>query len=217
MFLASGKDTLDDFKTALATVGKRFDDFSAVLDWGCGCGRVMRWLRKDLPAAKLHGSDYDKPAIAWMRENIPDVRTETNDELPPLAFANESFDLIIGYSIFTHFNEEYQDAWLSELHRVTAPGGLLVLSFHGAYNWAYTRENILQNSPARDNIDQALESKGFAYFKQDGWDEHFPDFYHTAWHTKDYVQAHWSKWFDVLAIIERGARPTQDFVVLRRQ
>ena len=37
--------------------------------------------------------------------------------MPPLPLPSEQFDLIIVFSAFTHINESYQDAWLTELPR----------------------------------------------------------------------------------------------------
>ena len=39
-------------------------------------------------------------AIEWIREHYPDVETAgiTNDGLPPVAFEDGRFDLVLGYS-----------------------------------------------------------------------------------------------------------------------
>ena len=44
--------------------------FTSVLDFGCGCGRVMRhW--NTLHGPNLYGSDYNPVLIKWCRENLP--------------------------------------------------------------------------------------------------------------------------------------------------
>jgi SAM-dependent methyltransferase len=217
VFLASGKETRDDFAAALNSQDKAYADFKSILDFGCGCGRVLRWLRQEIPAERLSGSDIDKPAIKWLRWNMPGLDVRTNGGLPPLSFSDGSFDLVLGYSVFSHLAEEYQDAWLAELSRVAKPGAFLLLTVHGHHNWNYSKQHILKGDDEISALNARFEDKGFLYWKHDGWDSHFPDFYHTAWHAPDYIRQHWSRWFDVLDIREAGARPTQDLIVLRKQ
>src|SRR5207244_9030240 len=93
-----------------------------------GCGRVMRRWR-DLDG--VHGSDTNAEAVAWCRANLPFGRFETNGLAPPLAFADDSFDLVYALSVFTHLTVDLQRAWLGELRRVLRPRGLLLLTTHG--------------------------------------------------------------------------------------
>lgn len=48
------------------------------------------------------------------QEHIPWVKSSVNQGLPPLDFPDEHFDLIFNHSVFTHIDENYQDAWLVE-------------------------------------------------------------------------------------------------------
>src|SRR5262249_55041924 len=44
-FLQTGKQCSQDLKDALAKVSANFESFQDVLDFGCGCGRTLRWLQ----------------------------------------------------------------------------------------------------------------------------------------------------------------------------
>ncbi len=101
-----------------------------VLDFGCGCGRVMRWW-KDLPGVQLHGTDYNPYLVDWCRENLPFADFSVNSLEPVLDFPDGAFSLVYSYSVFTHLPEPMQRPWLDELVRVTAAGGHLLLTFHG--------------------------------------------------------------------------------------
>jgi len=129
-FLESGRRSVDDVKRALAAVGRTLDSFTDILDFGCGCGRMARWLLGD-PRCSLTGVDIDATMIEWCTEHLPGGRFETNAGLPPTKYADHSFDLVVNHSVFTHLDEEYQDRWLEELSRITRPDGVLVLSFSG--------------------------------------------------------------------------------------
>jgi SAM-dependent methyltransferase len=167
--------------------------------------------------ANLHGSDIDAPAIDWLRQHMPKADLRVTEALPPLPWHDGSFDLVIGYSVFTHLDERYQDLWLTELHRVTRPGAALLLTVSGEYMWRWTMER--SGHPNLSDLKRMrgeLDARGFIHWRGDGWEAHFPDCYHTTFHLPAYIRRHWSRWFDVVGILERRARPAQDLVVLRR-
>ena len=217
VFEQSGHDNAEDFAGALATQGRQLADFGAILDFGCGPGRILRHLAERVPVERLSASDPDSDAVRWVRTHYPLVDARTNGPLPPLSFAAGTFDLVISYSVFTHLDEPYQDAWLEELKRVTASGAWLLLTVHGNANWTTVAARLPGLQTGYDAMDEELRRVGFLHWRGDGWEEHFPDYYHTTWHTLDYIQRHWSRWFTVMAILEAQARPNQDIIILRRE
>ena len=81
--------TCDVYEAALASAGRNLPGFRNVLDFGCGVGRVLRWLQAVMPDASFAGAEIDEAAIAWIREHYPrvDVSAITNNgRLPPLGF-----------------------------------------------------------------------------------------------------------------------------------
>ena len=81
----------------------------------------------------MHGCDIDGDSVAWCRESLPTGHFEHASPEPPTPYEDRFFDLVIGCSVFTHLTEPMQEAWLAELRRVLAPGGLLVVSVHGDF------------------------------------------------------------------------------------
>jgi SAM-dependent methyltransferase len=111
--------------------GKRLDDLGAILDFGCGCGRLIRHLRS-LEKAKVYGTDYNPRLVEWCRRNLPFAQFSVNQLAPPLGYADSTFDLIYAFSVFTHLPEPLQRPWIVELTRVLKPGGHLLFTTHGA-------------------------------------------------------------------------------------
>ncbi len=97
---------------------------SAVLDFGCGWGRTIRFFLRDAPAGQLHGADVMKRAVELSRETNPWCQFSQVPPVPPSSLPSDTFDLIY-YSVFSHLSEEAHDRWLSEFHRILGPGGLL--------------------------------------------------------------------------------------------
>jgi len=128
-FLETGRLPAQSTGEALERAGTGIEAMTTILDFGCGCGRVIRnWARLAVDAA---GSDLSGSAIDWCRENLPFARFETNGLSPPLAFGDASFDLAYALSVFTHLPEAIQHDWMDELRRVVRPGGFVLLTMHG--------------------------------------------------------------------------------------
>lgn len=113
----------------LSSNGVSIRDLESILDFGCGCGRVIRhWA--DLGAA-IHGCDYNRRSIGWCRRNLTFARFEVNRLDPPLPYQNGHFDLVYALSVFTHLPDPLLFAWRREMERIVKPGGFLIVSTHG--------------------------------------------------------------------------------------
>jgi SAM-dependent methyltransferase len=107
------------------------DDLDAILDFGCGCGRMIRHFHS-LQKTRVYGTDYNLELIDWCRRNLPFAEFGANQLHPPLAYDDAKFDFIYTFSVFTHLPERLQLPWLEELSRVLKPGGHLLMTTHGA-------------------------------------------------------------------------------------
>jgi SAM-dependent methyltransferase len=88
-----------------------------------------------MDGARLVGCDVDERAIEWCRANIPGITFHQNRLEPPLEFADDdSFDVILAASVFTHVPINVQRRWLLELRRVLRPGGLFLCTIEGWFN-----------------------------------------------------------------------------------
>lgn len=129
-FIATGRHTADKISGALADAGLPLERFTSVLDFGCGCGRVIRHWR-DNTHASWHGCDYNPTLVEWCRHNLDFAEFFVNALAPPLECDDAAFDLIYANSVFTHLDEDLQNRWLAELRRLLMPGGVLLMTTHG--------------------------------------------------------------------------------------
>jgi SAM-dependent methyltransferase len=129
-FLRTGSADAAVIVDALERDGARIASFGAVLDFGCGCGRVIRHWH-DLQGPVIHGCDVSEDQIDWCRRNLAFARFARNNLEPPLEYPDETFDLVYAFSVFTHLPEDLQLAWMDELYRITQAGGYVVVSTHG--------------------------------------------------------------------------------------
>jgi SAM-dependent methyltransferase len=213
VFLTSGQQSLGDLACALAGVGRELMSFERVLDWGCGCGRVTRWLGAELEGRELVSVDVDPAAIKWCAEHLPFGRFMVCNPRPPLDVPDSHFDLVVNHSVLTHLDASMQDEWLTELRRITRPGALIILSVHG--DDAFATNAMHWDAERVAERWRALETVGILYVS-DYVDSPFPDFYQVTYHATWYVFTHWARHLPIVAYYPRGALSFQDIVVLTR-
>jgi SAM-dependent methyltransferase len=132
VFLESGRIQAELIRDLLNENGTAVEELDAILDWGCGCGRVLRqW--SDLSRTHILGCDINPKMVDWCRENLSFVEVAVTDLTPPLPYSDASLDLVYAFSVFTHLSEDLQHEWMRECLRVLKPGGFLLMSTMGEY------------------------------------------------------------------------------------
>lgn len=215
-FFDSGRRSVQETSAVLALVGHGVADYERILDFGAGCGRMLTWL-DDVAAngSELHATDIDGEAIAWIDEHLPFAKAQTNDALPPLGYPDGFFDLVYNHSVFSHINEERQDAWLGELRRVTRRGAHVVLTVHGEH--AFSQFEDARRGAGQDTLRAVFDADGIVFVPDPEWQRFFPAWYGGAYHATWYVFEHWSRWFRIRAYVPLGALGFQDIVLLERR
>lgn len=227
-YLGGGGATAAEIDRALSHVDRRIADFQAVLDYGCGAGRVLRFvIDRGRPDGRFAGTDVDAEAITWARQHLARIDWHVNRYRPPLPFGEAEFDLVYSVSIFSHLDEELQFQWLDEIARVTRPGGFALLSFHGPYAYEQCRSGrVVSNSMScaqRVSSHGSLDQERFIYEPYDvgRWNRRdFPgidDTFGMTFHSHDYVRETWARHWDVLDVLPRALGSWQDLPLLRRR
>jgi ubiquinone/menaquinone biosynthesis C-methylase UbiE len=119
-----------------------------ILDIGCGIGRKTVFLTKYLDEnGRYEGFDIVKVGIEWCRKRIsskyPNFHFQLvdvfNNHYNPkgkyraseyrFPFENESFDIVVLGSVFTHMLPEDMENYFSEIVRVLKKGGRCLITF----------------------------------------------------------------------------------------
>jgi len=174
-----------------------------VLDFGCGCGRVLRrW--PNMPGVVAHGCDYNADLALWIREHLPFARVSVNGLTPPAPYRDRKFDLIYALDVLTHLPETMQRAWMREFQRVLSPGGHLLVSTHGA--------NYL---PGLSTSEQRRFNEGMLVVRSA---RSAGSNLCNAFHPESYMRGTLADGFDIVAHEPRGdgSNPEQDLWLLRK-
>jgi SAM-dependent methyltransferase len=140
-----------------------------VLDVGCGVGRIAVALTGHLdPDGRYEGFDIATQEIAWCQEHIstrfprfrfqaadvhnltynPKGRVRASEYRFP--FDDDSFDLVVLASVFTHMLSRDMEQYVTEVARVLRQGGRCFASFY------------LLNDESRKNIGAGTSAFDFA-------------------------------------------------------
>ncbi|MFJ3670469.1 class I SAM-dependent methyltransferase [Streptomyces sp. NPDC090106] len=123
---------------------------AAILDHGCGYGRVLTELGRH-GFTDLTGVDTSPAMIARARALHPSLRLATLDTPPALPYPDAHFDAVLLFAVLTCVpGDAAQRRLIAELNRVLAPGGTL-----------YVSDLLLQNDPRnRGRYDRHADRHG---------------------------------------------------------
>lgn len=121
--------------------------YTAVFDFGCGCGRVARQLILQRPSPREYvGIDLHARMIEWCSLNLRpaapnfsfyhhdvfNVVSNPGREKPlmaPFPVPDSQFTLVNALSVFTHLTQDQAEYYLRECARILAPNGILHASW----------------------------------------------------------------------------------------
>jgi ubiquinone/menaquinone biosynthesis C-methylase UbiE len=136
----------------------------AILDVGCGTGRLLRAAHERFPAARLEGVDAAPRMIEQARVAAgPDApihfEVATAEALP---FADATFDVVLSTLTFHHWADQAKGA--AEVRRVLGPHGCWVMAdfIPGGPAALVTRMLRAAHMPERGRLDAILAAAGLA-------------------------------------------------------
>jgi len=125
-----GLDAIRCIEAALAAA--HLTAVKNILDFPCGYGRVLRFLVRRFPEARVTACELLPDAVRFCAETFKVVPAQSTYELDTLTLGAR-YDLIWCGSLATHLDARRTRALLRFFARHLAPGGLLLFTTHGEY------------------------------------------------------------------------------------
>jgi len=186
----------------------------SILDFGCSSGRVLRHFEEERLVAgwQLYGCDIQARAVEWMRRYLPQhFNVITSSTLPHLPYEDKTFDVIYGFSVFTHVKYQW-DAWLMELRRILKPGGLLIQTIHAETAWSFyhnqKHESWVRESQCPRVYDTPEMDVDYLYYGDACVSQVF-------W-KKDIAVDFWGRYFKVLEFAPPPKHSFQDWIICQK-
>lgn len=221
-------------KSAAARAGRPLGPQTRYLDFGVGWGRIARLFLKDLDAANIEGVDVTPEILVECQRIMPVGRYTLCRPRGTLEFAEERFDLVTAFSVFSHLSADNGKHWLRELHRVMKPGALLVVTTLSRNFLAICRD-VSANPESSDwargmaaSVTQAYPDwkTRLAQWPDDellflssggGFDTMGPADYGWAMVPEGYARKQWKEWFEVVEFRDDPKVLPQAHLTLRRR
>jgi SAM-dependent methyltransferase len=170
-----------------------------------------------------HGADVRAAAVDWCRAHLSGT-FHHNDTQPPLDLPDDSMDLVVSLSVFSHLNRASNLAWIQELCRVTKPDGLLLVTTHGAFALHVIQHSAEHQAILRIRAEEAqdyrrrLEKERFIFHpiskewarSLDGVEED----YGQVFFTHAFVAEEWAPFVRIAGHVPASLNLFQDFFVL---
>ena len=155
-------------QTILEVAQSEVPNAEAILDVGCGTGRLLIAAEPRFPDARLEGVDAAVEMVKHAQGMLPassriTFRQATAEKLP---FPDGQFDLVFSTMTFHHWSD--QSKGISEVARVLTPGGRWLLAdFIATGFMRYIRRLFrLRRFPERRLLDPMLASAGLRVLSQ---------------------------------------------------
>jgi len=202
-FLRFGRLGFNCIRETLERNGTPIEGLKDVLDFGCGCGRITRYWN-GFPDARICGTDLNDILVEAGRRCVPFASISKNSMAAELDYADQSFDLVYAFSVFTHLDLTAQKAWLDEFRRILRPRGILLLSVHGnAYKGRLAGKELEDFTSGRLVV-QLGEYPGGNIC--------------VSYHPESFVRKTLAEGFEIVDVVPEGAKgnPPQDLYMLRK-
>jgi ubiquinone/menaquinone biosynthesis C-methylase UbiE len=212
-------------KDRATRLGAPLTPASRVLDFGCGWGRMTRFLAREVPDDRLFGVDPEPEMIKLCQETGAVGSFAQLDRDGGLPFADGVFTHLYAYSVFTHLPWGPAQRWLAELARVAAPGAMMFLTVEPIRFLDFVAKRPAEPANAWHKmlneqfgeiaraIRPRVEAAGYAFLPTNG--AQMSELYGDAVYTEGFIRENWRD-FELLEYLDDPAQFWQAFVVMRK-
>jgi SAM-dependent methyltransferase len=210
-----GRNVVGLIEEALAAAGKEIGDVERWLDFGCGYGRVLRFLLERVPPERVSASDVIAEGVEFCRSEFGVTGLRSRPELASVRLG--SFDFVYAVSVITHLDERNSVDFLRLLGDSLTEGGIALFTTHGGWSLAHPGHYGAEYEARAEEIEAAVREHGIFYVPY----EFASDGYGMTWHSRKFVEGTMAELHGAelrpLLFKPRGLDGHQDVYAYRRE
>jgi SAM-dependent methyltransferase len=160
-YKSSAMNVIANIEATLDAAQRDFAEVKSWLDFGCGYGRVIRFLVQRTDRKWIYAADVIKSAVDFCANEFGVNPVYSHSALGRLDL--RSFDFIYAISVLTHLNEENSIEFLRLAHQALNSGGIVLFTTHGRASL----EHLSMYGPPyvrmRAELEQTVDREGIAF------------------------------------------------------
>lgn len=163
-YLSVGVSAARCIRKAISSAGNE-NDIGSILDFPCGYGRVLRFLKEMFPYSEFTAVEIDGRALGFCERSFK-VKTVRSEQKISNIRLSRKFDLIWCGSLVTNIDEDSALDLLKFFHDHLSNNGLCIFTTHGRRSVEILRNgkaNYGLTEDARKNVIRQFEARGYGY------------------------------------------------------
>lgn len=177
-------NVIAQIQAALDASGRSFDESGRWLDFGCGYGRVVRFLLERVDAERVYAADVLAEGVRFCESHFGVRGIVLPARLAGLQL--ERFDFLYAISVVTHLPEPDSTEFFRIMGEALEPGGIALFTTHGRRSLEAIERYGSEYPAMRTELEEQITNEGIAFvpyrFSLDGD-------YGMTWHAEGHVRA----------------------------
>lgn len=183
---------------------------SQVIDYGCGWGRLTRFLLKFFPVSQIRALDPDADVLRYLDDSVLAPCTRVISRRPDANPVEAPAEVAFLFSILTHTPPTITNAIAHWLAHALKPGGLAIVTIRPRAYWHH--RSAFPPTQNENTFAQAHDKNGFAFLPEGAGSEEYGD--------ASYSDAFFLSLFPDFDVIDRTftiVDPLQYYYTLKRR
>ena len=143
-FFNNSRDYFDVYKVKITK--KIFFKPARILDYGCGIGLCVKYLKIEFPDSEIYGTDLSKESLKIAKSKNPFLNIVDIDNL-----TNYKFDLIFVAGVFHHIEPKNRHDVFSTLNNLLDNNGGLIIFEHNPFN--FITKKLVSECPYDEGVE----------------------------------------------------------------
>lgn len=181
------RNVIAAIERALDAAGKPLHEVERWLDFGCGYGRVIRFLVQRVPPERVWACDVIGEGARFCEREFGATAVPSSSDLESVEL--DRFDFVYAISVVSHLNERNTEAFLRLVGDALAVGGIALFTTHGRWSVEHTGLYGAEFEAVADALAAEVGTRGIAYRRY----PYAPDDYGMTWHSREFIETAMSR------------------------